>query len=199
MTGISPEEGDTRTSAGRRPLPLPALRQSPRGHRLRYRVRRLLDRLDDPEIRKARRLVTRFRSGAAPEVLVLSDSTAAWIAPTDTDRRRLFEMVASRLEPSPAMYTLFGGSYEADLHGRLLELLRPFRASRPVVVLPLWVRGRTRPWVEHPRFGHARSLGFLRELDPAPRAGKSAVRSPTPRPRSSAGTTSFRTARCWAI
>lgn len=134
----------------------------PRVLRLRYELRRALDRLDDEDVRNARRLVRALRRTPL-DVVYLGDSTTSFVAPEDRDRRPLHAMIADELAPDASIHSTFGGSYHADLLADLAGLL-PECPSRPIVIVPLWIRGRYLPWIEHPVYGHQQAMAFLREL-----------------------------------
>lgn len=95
------------------------------------------------------------------EVLAFGDSSATWVGPDDTDRRRLFAMVGDELGGRVATHVVAGPSYHVDLIVAFLDLVRS-SGQRPVVVVPLWVRGRFVPWVQHPTWGHQKALAHLR-------------------------------------
>jgi hypothetical protein len=135
----------------------------PRLLRLKDRLGRTYDRLDHPQLRDARRLLRATRDGA-PEVVYFGESVLDFVGPRDTDQRRLPTMLADQLGGS--LLAVHGGGYHAELLATYLELLAQ-RPHRPrVVVLPLWVRGRFLPWIEHPRFGHVDALARLGALGP---------------------------------
>lgn len=125
-------------------------------------VRRFLDRLDNEEVRGARRLAIKARRGSL-DVLHLGNSTTEWIDPKDTDRRPLFRMIADELV-NPAGYLCgYGGSYDFELHDAYLRFA--LRVGAPKVVLvPLWYRGRFRPWREHPVFSRDRATEVIGAL-----------------------------------
>ena len=81
------------------------------------------------------------------------------------DRRTLPAMVADGLSPL-SLVAVSGGGYHAELLTAYLDLLAQLPHRHRAVVLPLWVRGRLRPWIDHPRFGHHDALVRLRALDP---------------------------------
>ncbi|MCA1648557.1 MAG: hypothetical protein LC797_24880 [Chloroflexi bacterium] len=147
----------------------------------RYTARRTLNRIDNEELRKARKLVRRLRSDP-PDVLYVGDSTAAWIAPTDTDRRRLCVMVTDLLTSPTNLHAVYGGSYHADLIESFVSLVGQSRV-RPTLVVPLWIRGRYVPWIEHPIFGHRRAMDEIRSIGPGDPVWR--IRAGFPRPTSS--------------
>jgi hypothetical protein len=132
---------------------------------LRYRVRRAIDRMDDPVVREARRLVERFRSDP-PDVLVFGDSSSSFIAPADADRRRLPDMIADGLGPQVSMYAAHRGGFHPEVFYELVRLVGS-PAKPPVVVIPICVRLRQLPWVEHPMYGYQAPLRRLRAMEPS--------------------------------
>jgi hypothetical protein len=122
---------------------------------------RLRDRLDHPQLRDARRLL---RSSA--DVVLMGESVLTFVGPDDVDHRPLPRMVADGL-PGVTTLAVHGGGYHAELLTEYVRLLAT-RPSRPkVVVVPLWLRGRLTPWIEHPRFGHVDAMRRLRALEPS--------------------------------
>ncbi len=122
---------------------------------------RLRDRLDHPQLRDARRIL---RTSA--DVVLLGESVLNIVGPDDADPRTLARMVTDGL-PGLTTLAVHGGGYHAELLTQYVRLL----ASRPsppkVVVVPLWLRGRLQPWIEHPRFGHVEAMRRLRALEPS--------------------------------
>ena len=127
---------------------------------LKDRAGRLRDRLDHPQLRDARRLL-----GSTADVVMLGESVLVWVGPHDRDRRTLPRMVADGLAPDASLVAVSGGGYHAELLTAYLELLARLPHRPRAVVLPLWVRGRLQPWIDHPRFGHHDALQRLRGLD----------------------------------
>jgi hypothetical protein len=138
----------------------------PRAVRLKDSLGRAYDRIDHPQLRDARRMLRATRDNA-PDVAFFGESVLDFVGPHDSDQRRLPQMLDDALGPSHSLLAVHGGGYHAELLAAYLELLgqRPHRPR--VVVLPLWVRGRFLPWIEHPRFGHRDALLRLAALDPA--------------------------------
>jgi hypothetical protein len=131
---------------------------------LRSRTRQTLDRIDNEQVRRARGLVRALRQGQ-PDVLYLGDSEMSFVAPYDTDRRRLGTMVADDLGPAISVRAVHGPSFNPDIFDAYLGLLRG-TSHRPLVVVPLWTRGRFTPWIEHPVHGHKRATAAIRQIDP---------------------------------
>ncbi|MCW2494348.1 hypothetical protein [Jatrophihabitans sp.] len=128
----------------------------------RYKVRRWLEQFDNPQLRNARRLLRVLRSTSQPDVVYIGDSTVSFTAPGDVDKRRLSVMVDEFL-PDQSLFAIFGGSYHADLIADYVNLIG-LTGARPVLVVPLWIRGRYVPWIEHPVFGHKRAMAYLRTI-----------------------------------
>jgi hypothetical protein len=127
------------------------------------KVRRQIARIDNPEVRKARTLVRLARTGPL-DILVLGDSAASFVAPYDTDKRPLRRMFADAFGPEVATHAVHGGSYNPLIFNEYVRMLEG-QPTRPVVVLPLTVRVRTLPWIEHPLYGHKRASQFLSTVD----------------------------------
>lgn len=100
-------------------------------------------------------------------MLYVGESALTFVGPNDQDQRNLPRMLDDELGPGPTLLALHGGGYHADLLAAYLEIAARLEHRPRVVVVPLWVRGRLLPWVEHPRFGHAETLRRLAGLDPA--------------------------------
>ena len=122
---------------------------------------RVRDRLDHPQLRDARRI---RRTSA--DVVLLGESVLNFVGPDDVDPRTLARMVADGL-PGLRTLAVHGGGYHAELLTEYVRLLAARQSGPKVVVVPLWLRGRLRPWVEHPRFGHAEAMRRLRALEPS--------------------------------
>jgi hypothetical protein len=137
----------------------------------RYRVRRRAERVDSPEVRNARRLLTAARRQPAPDVVYVGDSTAGFSDPTDTDGRSLAVIVSHTLaRRGTVTFMINGENYHAELIAAYLRLLLTTDA-RPVLIVPLWIRGRLVPWMDHPIWGHAAAIRLLDSIGPqtAPR------------------------------
>lgn len=148
---------------------------------VRHSARRALDRLDNEEVRKARRLLRMLRN-APPDVLYVGDSTASWTSPDDEDGRTLYTMLADNLGSEVSVYGVHGGSYHAELIDAYLGILELVDA-RPVVVVPLWIRGRLLPWIEHPLYGRRHAIEYLRGVQRDQSTWR--IRGGFPLPRSS--------------
>ena len=136
---------------------------------------RLRDRLDHPQLRDARRIL---RTSA--DVVLMGESVLNYVGPDDADHRTLARMVADGL-PGLTTLAVHGGGYHAELLTEYVRLLATKPVRPKVVVVPLWPRGRLRPWIEHPRFGHVEALRRLRTLDPStpPRRVRGSLRRET--------------------
>ncbi len=130
------------------------------------RLGRLRDRLDHPQLRDVRRLLA-----GTPDVLYLGESVLTFVGPHDKDQRNLPAMVQAELGGEVSVLALHGGGYHADLLATYLEIAATVPHRPRVLVVPLWVRGRFVPWIEHPRFGHKEVLETLKQIEPgrAPR------------------------------
>jgi hypothetical protein len=143
-----------------------------------YYSRRARARLDNPEVKGARVLLSALRE-SPPDVLYLGDSTTSFVSATDVDRRRLYRMIGDSLGDGVTMHTLHGGSYNPALFNEFLRLAAA-SPHRPVVVLPLCIRVRTLPWIEHPIFGHKQATRYLTSVAQGTPAWR--VRAGFPRP-----------------
>jgi hypothetical protein len=130
----------------------------------RAAVRGLLIRLDNPEVRHARRLIRRLRRNP-PDVLYLGDSTTLWISGYDSDQRRLGQMIRDELAPLAEVDVIAGGGYGPELHEAYLRLVAGSPA-RPLVVHTLAFRV-LHPLIEHPAYGKRKELAAVRAIDPS--------------------------------
>jgi hypothetical protein len=126
------------------------------------RARVLAGRLDDPDVRRARRMVRLFRRHP-PDVLNLSDSTDyAWNL--TGDRRTVGEMLSELLAPA-TVHTVAGGGYHPGIHDALARLVPVDRPPR-VLTFSLAVRVSTTPaWFAHPVHAHRPQIAKLLEFD----------------------------------
>lgn len=122
---------------------------------------RLRDRLDHPQLRDARRIL---RTSA--DVVLMGESVLNFVGPDDADPRTLARMVADGL-PWLTTLAVHGGGYHAELLTEYVRLLATGPSRPKVVVVALWLRGRLRPWIDHPRFGHVEAMRRLRALEPS--------------------------------
>lgn len=146
--------------------------------RARYRARRTLDRLDNEPVRRARRMVKALRTDP-PSVLYVGDSMLGFVAPYDADQRRLDAMVSDQLGADTSMHVVFGASFNADIIDAYLGLAKA-QTHRPIVIVPVWVRGRLTPFVEHPVHGHKRAMRRMRQVNPTGPTWR--IRGSWPRP-----------------
>jgi hypothetical protein len=148
----------------------------------RYKLRKRIERMDSPEVRNARRLLKAIRAAAPPDVVYVGDSTASFTAPGDSDKRNLAQMVGQTLaRRSTAAFAINGGSYHAELIASYLRLLQT-TAARPVLIVPLWIRGRYVPWIEHPVWGHQQAMHVLRGVEASTRTRRVRGGFPVPPP-----------------
>lgn len=126
-------------------------------------VRRHLNQLDNEEVRWARKVASLGRKDHL-DVLHLGNSTVEWIdATADIDRRPLHVMLAEEMAEPKHYLALYGGSYDAELHDAYLQFA--LRVAEPkVVIVPLWYRGRFRPWREHPTFSRDEAAEIIASL-----------------------------------
>ncbi|HEY3841910.1 MAG TPA: hypothetical protein VGL48_01555 [Acidimicrobiales bacterium] len=163
------------------PVPDAALkaRQHPLVLRARHTARRSLDRIDNEPVRRARGLLKALKGSNPPDLLYLGDSMLSFVSPTDVDRRRLDTMVADGLGAEKSMHVVDGASFHVDIFEAYLRLLYG-TSHRPLVIVPLWIRGRTAPFIEHPVHGHKKAIEKIRQVDPSRGAWR--VRGMWPRP-----------------
>jgi hypothetical protein len=131
--------------------------------RSRQSVRGALDRVDNEQVRRARHLLQTLRRDP-PDVLYLGDSALTHVAPGDTDRRRLKSMVDQGLGAGVSVHVVDGASFQADIYDAYLNLLYATEA-RPLVIVPLCIRVRFSPWLEHPVHGLKRPTARIRAVD----------------------------------
>jgi hypothetical protein len=129
----------------------------------RAAVRGLLIRVDNPEVRHARRLVKRLRA-EPPDVLYLGDSTTLWVSGEDADQRRLGQMIRDELTDVADVEVIAGGGYGPELHEAYLRLVAA-SSARPLVLHSLCFRVLA-PLIEHPAYGKRKELAAVRNLDP---------------------------------
>jgi hypothetical protein len=147
--------------------------------KLRGTIRLWVARLDNVEVREARRLVKRLRTPPPPDVLWLSDSLGQWIEPDDTDQRSLIQMVSDELGPEVDMHVIAGPGYHAQVQEAYLRLVGATEA-RPLVLHSMWQRGWFPAFYEHPVWGHHDSVAALRGLDPSAPAWRMRARKVMP-------------------
>lgn len=128
------------------------------------KVRRRVSQFDDAEVRKARRLARVCRSGEV-DVVYFGDSTTSFVAEYDTDRRPLHRMIRDLLGDDIRVHAVHGGSYNPALYSGYVRFIAASDV-RPLVILPMCVRVRTVPWMEHPIHGRKSAIEFLAQSDP---------------------------------
>ncbi|HEY3844110.1 MAG TPA: hypothetical protein VGL48_12745 [Acidimicrobiales bacterium] len=131
----------------------------------KHQVRRSLNRVDNESVRRARSLLHALHHHP-PDVLYLGDSAVSFVGAQDADRRRLSTMVADALGSGTAVHVVDGPSFNADIYDAYLGLLKGMPLPS-VIVVPLCVRVRFSPWIEHPVHGHKRAIQKIREFDPS--------------------------------
>lgn len=127
------------------------------------RLRRQRARVDNLEVRRARNLARAVRNGPL-DVLLLSDSMAAFTAPYDSDPRSFHLMLQDSFGPDVTMHAVYGAGFKPaiyDAYARQLE----GHPSPPLVIVPLTPRLSTFPWIEHPVYGYKRAIKFLSTVD----------------------------------
>lgn len=94
------------------------------------------------------------------KVVYFGESSLVHISPTDTDRRRLGEMLAGAADTNIAQY--YGPGYSAALHAEMARLMVDLPRPRCVVV-SLLIRATTHRHVtDHPVFGYRTAIAALR-------------------------------------
>jgi hypothetical protein len=146
----------------------------------RLRVRKVLNQIDNEQVRRARGLLRSLRHNP-PDVVFFGDSTASFVGPLDGDQRRLRTMLDDGLGSKVVFRTIDGPSFSADIIDAYLRLLS-IAIRPPVVVLPLWIRGRFPPWIEHPVHGHKQAISYIRSIDRNQPSWRVHARIPRPTP-----------------
>ncbi|HSY16202.1 MAG TPA: hypothetical protein VK816_09460 [Jatrophihabitantaceae bacterium] len=126
-------------------------------------ARRWYQQLDNPEVRNARRLAEAVRS-APPDVVYFGESASLFVSGADADQRPLFRMIADELGAGTTVHAIAGAGYHARLFDAYAQLLGA-GSWRPVVVLPLWVRGSFTAWTRHPVYGYQHAVRAIRAVD----------------------------------
>lgn len=120
------------------------------------RVREARTRLDDDEVRNARRLVRSLRRDA-PDVVAFGDSNWLFRAGYDTDQRNLGAMVSAELGERLSLQVCAGPGYHPALiraYVRQIELSE----ARPTVIVPLCLRMASVAWSTHPIYTYAEAI-----------------------------------------
>ena len=153
---------------------------TPRVSALRQRLRVVRNRLDNLEVRRARKMMGQLRESRV-DVLAIGDSTWSFTAPYDEDQRHLAAMITHDLGSDISMYGVVGAGYNANLIDAYLGLAER-GGFRPVVILPLTVRLVTVAWAEHPNYHYRGAVTAINKMPgdiPLARIRK-AVKPPTP-------------------
>lgn len=151
----------------------------PQASGARRRARVLRNRLDNLEVRRARIMMERLRTGTV-DVLAIGDSTWAFTAPYDEDPRHLAVMVADGLGDTTTMHAVVGAGYNANLIDAYLGLAQR-GGFRPVVIVPLTVRLVTVAWGTHPNYTYRGAVSAIGQMpgDLPLRRIRKAVRPPS--------------------
>lgn len=131
----------------------------------RGRVRDALARVDNTEVRNARRLVKRLRKPPAPDVIYLADSAGIFNGPNDKDKRGLVHMVWDELAGEIDVYPVMGPGYSVYLHEAYLRLIEE-GPVRPLIVHSMWMRGWFTAFSAHPAWGkRAEAVEAIQHID----------------------------------
>ncbi len=93
------------------------------------------------------------RSGRAPEVLLLGDSTSVLVSPFDLSRRTLAHMTARAVRPWKSC-VVAGLAYHPEVYEALVRALTALPARPRVIVLPINVRQFGPEWTGNPHLAH---------------------------------------------
>jgi hypothetical protein len=135
--------------------------------RARHHAREWADTHVERPVARALKVSAALRRGA--DVLYFGDSSLIHVSPTDTDKRRLGEMLAG--ESGLRIAQFYGPGYPAALHAQVARLLAGESGlPRPrCVIVSMPIRPTThRHVVDHPVFGYASATAALataRRLD----------------------------------
>jgi hypothetical protein len=121
-------------------------------------------RLDNTEVKQARLLAQRLRTGTI-DVLTLGASESLFVSPSDADQRTLSAMVGDGLAPELSTHSIAGAAYGPYLYKAYLEIVAK-STSRPTVVLGLVARLGVAAWSDHPMYSYARALRSIRRIGP---------------------------------
>ncbi len=128
------------------------------------RVKRVRERLDDNEVRQARRLVRALRSDHPPDVVAFGDSNWVFRAGYDVDQRNLPTMIADELGPDVSMRTLANAGYYSTVVRSFVRLIE-LSGEKPVIIVPLCARLLSVAWSIHPRYTYARAIEKMATFD----------------------------------
>lgn len=137
--------------------------QPPQVSAMRRRARVLRRRLDNLEVRRARRMMARLRESPV-DVLAIGDSVWAYTAPYDEDQRHLAEMIADNLGSEITMHAAVGAGYNANLIDAYLGLAQRGGFRPKVVVVPLTWRLVTVAWGEHPNYTYREAVKAINRM-----------------------------------
>lgn len=140
----------------------PGPTQPPQVSALRKKVRVLRNRLDGPEVRRARIMMDALRTSPV-DVLAIGDSMWAFTAPYDEDQRHLAAMITHDLGSDIRMHGVVGAGYNANLIDAYLGLAQR-GGFRPVVIVPLTLRLVTIAWGEHPNYTYRPAVNALNQM-----------------------------------
>ncbi|HET7735950.1 MAG TPA: hypothetical protein VFK52_08260 [Nocardioidaceae bacterium] len=134
----------------------------PQSSALRQRLRVVRNRLDNLEVRRARKMMRHLRENPV-DVLAIGDSMWAFTAPYDEDQRHLAAMITHDLGSDVSMYGVVGAGYNAGLIDAYLGLAE--RAGyRPLLIVPLTVRLVTVAWAEHPNYSYRAAAAAISRM-----------------------------------
>ncbi len=128
------------------------------------RARRLANRLDNPEVRAARRLLEALDRGPL-DVVHFGASESLFVSTVDADNRSLVRMLSDELAPDLSIYSVVGAGYHPRLISEYVRLMGAAPAPR-VVVVGIPVRVGYRPWAHHPLYGYSRAVDTLALIAP---------------------------------
>jgi len=136
--------------------------EPPQASALRRRVRVVRNRLDNLEVRRARKMMNQLRESQV-DVLAIGDSMWAFTAPYDEDQRHLAAIITHDLGPEVTMHGVVGAGYNANLIDAYLGLAQR-GGFRPVVIVPLTVRLVTVAWGEHPNYTYRGAVSAISQM-----------------------------------
>jgi hypothetical protein len=145
------------------------------------KVKQVRERLDDNEVRNARRLVKAVRSDQPPDVVAFGDSNWVFRAGYDEDQRNLGAMIAGELGPDISFHVCASAGYYSALERAYIRQIR-INGGRPVIVVPLCARLAQRAWCCHPRYTYAEAIAAIDAFDERTPTWKIRARFPEPTP-----------------
>lgn len=129
---------------------------------LRRRLRVVRNRLDNLEVRRARKMMRQLRESHT-DVLAIGDSMWAFTAPYDVDQRHLAGMLADGMGSDVSTYGVVGAGYNPNLIDAYLGLVQR-GGFHPLVIVPLTVRLVTMAWGEHPNYTYRGAVAALNKM-----------------------------------